>query len=196
MLLEQTKKLKEFASLVIEKNKIHNLTAAQTTGFFLKTHIADCTEAYQKIESGLCNQVVDCGSGAGLPAIVWAIMNPNLMVFSVDSNQKKIAFQKHTRRLLGLKNLHPVAARVEDFELEGEATAVFKAFSSIKKGAQSLNKKNNFKNLYFFKKDDEKTKEEITEASALLYDYKKHEYTSNKEKMLIVELYDSKNSNH
>ena len=59
-----------------------------------------------------------------------------------------------------------------------------------------VTQKNNFKNLYFFKKDDEKTKEEITEASALLYDYKKHEYTSNKEKMLIVELYDSKNSNH
>ena len=74
--------------------------------------------------------------------------------------------------------------------------AIFKAFSSIKNGAQSLNQQAPFKNLIFLKKDDEKTKEEITEASSLLYDYKRHEYTANKEKMLVVELYDSKNSNN
>ena len=68
---------------------------------------------------------------------------------------------------------------------------MFKAFSSIKDGVLSLNKKNNHKNMLFLKKDDEKTKQEITESSSLLYDYKRHEYASNDTKMLVLELYDS-----
>ena len=47
------------------------------------------------------------------------------------------------------------------------------------------------KNILFLKKDDEKTEQEITEASSLLYDYKRHEYASNNTKMLVLELYDS-----
>ena len=45
--------------------------------------------------------------------------------------------------------------------------------------------------MLFLKKDDEKTKQEILEASSLLYDYKRHEYGSNDTKMLVIELYDS-----
>ena len=45
--------------------------------------------------------------------------------------------------------------------------------------------------MLFLKKDDEKTKQEITEASSLLYDYKRHEYVLNDTKMLVLELYDS-----
>ena len=55
----------------------------------------------------------------------------------------------------------------------------------------SLNKKNNHKNILFLKKDDEKTNQEITEASSLLYDYKRHEYASNDTNMLVLELYDN-----
>ena len=81
--------------------------------------------------------------------------------------------------------------RIQNVILDHENTVVFKAFSSIKDGVLSLNKKNNHKNMLFLKKDDEKTKQEITEASSLLYDYKRHEYTSNDTKMLVLELYDN-----
>ena len=52
------------------------------------------------------------------------------------------------------------------------------------------------KNVIFLKKDDKKTAEELLEASALLYDYKKHQYVLNEEKMVALELYDSKNSHN
>lgn len=193
---EQAKLLKRFSELVVEKNKIHNLTSAKSPEEFFKKHIGDCIAAYKAAEKSLHKSIVDCGSGAGLPSVVWSIISPWLEVHSIDSNQKKIAFQKHIKRTLGLSNFYPTAGRIQDFCPNKESTAIFKAFSSIKKGAQSLNKTAPFKNLIFLKKDDEKTKEEITEASALLYDYKRHEYISNKEKMLVVELYDSKNSNN
>ena len=196
MPLEQTELLKKFAEQVVEKNKIHNLTSAKTPEEFYKKHIKDCLASYNTIEKRLQKQIVDCGSGAGLPSIVWSIINPQLKIFSVDSNQKKIAFQKHIKRTFGLENLYPVAVRTQDFCPEGTSSAIFKAFSSIKKGTQSLNLDAQFTNLFFLKKDDEKTEEEITDAGSLLYDYKRHKYILNKEKMLVVELYDSKNSNN
>ena len=190
---EQELLLQKFAELVESANRKHNLTSAKTAKEFYETHVADCVAAYASVEERLEGLVVDCGSGAGLPSIVWAILNPNRSFLSIDSNQKKIAFQKTTKRVLGLDNLTAEHKRVEDLNIEEQHCLVFKAFSSISKAA-AHNKKNN-KSLHF-KKDDEKTKQEISEVGSLLYDYKRHSYTVKKTKMLVVEIYDGKNSNN
>ena len=75
-------------------------------------------------------------------------------------------------------------------------TTVFKAFSSIKNTIEKTKHRNNQKNLIFLKKDNTKTKEEILDAAALLYDYKKHLYVHKEEKMVALEFYDNKNSNN
>ena len=190
---EQELLLQKFAELVESANRKHNLTSAKTAKEFYETHVADCVAAYASIKDRLEGLVVDCGSGAGLPAIVWAILNPNRSFLSIDSNQKKIAFQKAAKRALGLDNLTAEHKRVEDLNIEEQHSLVFKAFSSISKAA-AHNKKNN-KSLHL-KKDDEKTKQEISEVGSLLYDYKRHSYTVKKTKMLVVEIYDGKNSNN
>ena len=190
---EQELLLQKFAELVESANRKHNLTSAKTAKEFYETHVADCVAAYASVEERLEGLVVDCGSGAGLPAIVWAILNPNRSFLSIDSNQKKIAFQKTAKRALGLDNLTAEHKRVEDLNIEEQHSLVFKAFSSISKAA-AHNKKNN-KSLHL-KKDDEKTKQEISEVGSLLYDYKRHSYTVKKTKMLVVEIYDGKNSNN
>ena len=190
---EQELLLQKFAELVESANRKHNLTSAKTAKEFYETHVADCVAAYASIKDRLEGLVVDCGSGAGLPAIVWAILSPNRSFLSIDSNQKKIAFQKTAKRALGLDNLTAEHKRVEDLNIEEQHSLVFKAFSSISKAA-AHNKKNN-KSLHL-KKDDEKTKQEISEVGSLLYDYKRHSYTVKKTKMLVVEIYDGKNSNN
>jgi len=190
---EQELLLQKFAELVESANRKHNLTSAKTAKEFYETHVADCVAAYACIKERLEGLVVDCGSGAGLPAIVWAILNPNRSFLSIDSNQKKIAFQKTAKRALGLDNLTAEHKRAEDLNIEEQHSLVFKAFSSISKAA-AHNKKNN-KSLHL-KKDDEKTKQEISEVCSLLYDYKRHSYTVKKTKMLVVEIYDGKNSNN
>ncbi len=190
---EQEELLQKFAELVEDANRKHNLTSAKTAKGFYETHIADCVAAHACIEHRLEGLVIDCGSGAGLPAIVWAILNPERSFLSIDSNQKKIAFQKAAKRALGLDNLTAEHKRVEELNITEQHCLVFKAFSSINKAA-SHNKKNN-KSLHL-KKDDEKTKQEISEVNSLLYDYKRHSYTVNNTKMLVVEIYDGKNSNN
>ena len=191
MQLEQAETLKKLANLIAEKNKQHNLTSAKTAEEIYKNHINDCIQAFKKVQKTLSKTVIDCGSGAGLPGLVWATLDPNKKIYTVDSTNKKTAFQKLAIRELALKNVEAVNDRIQNVILDHENTVVFKAFSSIKDGVLSLNKKNNHKNLLFLKKDDEKTKLEITEASSLLYDYKRHEYASNDTKMLVLELYDS-----
>ena len=188
---EQAETLKKLANLIAEKNKQHNLTSAKTAEEIYKNHINDCVQAFKKVQKTLRKTVIDCGSGAGLPGLVWATLDTNKKIYTVDSTNKKTAFQKLAIRELALKNVVAVNDRIQNVILDHENTVVFKAFSSIKDGALSLNKKNNHKNMLFLKKDDEKTKLEITEASSLLYDYKRHEYASNDTKMLVLELYDS-----
>ena len=188
---DQAESLKKLADLIAEKNKQHNLTSAKTAREVYKNHINDCVQAFQTVQNRLKKTVIDCGSGAGLPGLIWATLDPSKNFYTVDSTQKKIAFQKLAIRELGLRNVVALNERVENITLEQENTVVFKAFSSVKEGLLSLNKKNNHKNILFLKKDDEKTNQEITEASSLLYDYKRHEYASNDTNMLVLELYDN-----
>ena len=188
---EQAETLKRLANLIAEKNKQHNLTSAKTPEEIYKTHINDCVQAFKKVQKTLRETVIDCGSGAGLPGLVWAILDTNKKIYTVDSTNKKTAFQKLAIRELALENVVAVNDRIQNVVLDQENTVVFKAFSSVKEGVLSLNKKNNHKNMLFLKKDDEKTEQEITEASSLLYDYKRHEYASNNTKMVVLELYDS-----
>ena len=52
-------------------------------------------------------------------------------------------------------------------------------------------KQKNKKNLNVIKKDNEKTHQELLDAAPLIYDYKRHTYSHNKESMVVLEIYDS-----
>ena len=59
MQLEQTELLKKFSELVVEKNKVHNLTSAKTPEEFFRKHIGDCIGAYRAAENSLQKSIVD-----------------------------------------------------------------------------------------------------------------------------------------
>lgn len=74
--------------------------------------------------------IADVGSGSGILAIPIAVLNDGMTVHSVDSNLKKIQFQRHVRRELGLGNLLPLHGRIEAVEPLGIDGVVVKAFGS------------------------------------------------------------------
>ena len=193
---EQEKKLKYFSQEVIERNKQHNLTGHKNTTTFYNQQIVDCIVAYNACNKALEEHIVDCGSGAGLPSIVWAILNPEKKLYSTDKNEKKIQFQKNLIIKLNIKNIEINHSKIEEFILKKPHTVVIKAFSSVAKTLEHLKDRQQQKNIIFLKKDDKKTAEELLEVPSLLYDYKKHQYVLNKEKMVALELYDSKNSHN
>ena len=91
-------------------NKAYNLTAIKDDQQALIKHIFDSLSIVPFLPAG---DLLDIGTGAGLPAVIIAICQPQRAVTALDSNQKKIRFIKQVASELGLKNLTPVASRIE-----------------------------------------------------------------------------------
>lgn len=61
-------------------------------------------------------KMLDIGSGAGLPGLPLKIYNPQLKVDLLEVKSKKVSFLKHAVRLMKLKDIEIIQARVENFE--------------------------------------------------------------------------------
>ena len=185
------KKLKTLSKLIVEGNEKHNLTSYKDGENFFFEQIDDCVQAYNVCAKSVKENLIDYGSGSGIPGLVWAILNEKIKVLSIDSSQKKIEFQKTLIRKLELQNAACKHTRLEEHNFSNVHTAVFKAFSTLKTAIQKSKPNKKRANLLFLKKNNEKTQEEILEIKPLLYDYKIHTYKSNLGDMCVVEIYDN-----
>lgn len=107
---EQQLQLLYYLQQLLFWNKAYNLTAIKDDQQALIKHIFDSLSIVPFLPAG---DLLDIGTGAGLPAVVVAICQPQRAVTALDSNQKKIRFIKQVASELGLKNLTPVASRIE-----------------------------------------------------------------------------------
>lgn len=98
-------------------SKAYNLTAITAPDDAFVKHILDCVAVIADLPFGGCSGVraLDIGTGAGLPAVIIAILRPDWQVTALDSNGKKIRFIRQMKGELALDNLYPVASRIEDF---------------------------------------------------------------------------------
>jgi 16S rRNA (guanine527-N7)-methyltransferase len=103
----------------------------------LSHHLLDCLAVVpplaahlQSLPANTAARLVDVGSGAGLPAVVLAVMLPGLGVTSIDAVGKKAAFVRQAAGEMGLKNLTAEHGRVE--QLQGSYHIVAsRAFASL-----------------------------------------------------------------
>lgn len=102
----------KFSTELIKWNKKINLTSILNDSDIAVKHIIDSIIFSSYIHSS--EYVLDIGSGAGIPAIPLKILIPEINVVSVDAVGKKILFQRHVARLLGLKGFEAIHARVEN----------------------------------------------------------------------------------
>jgi 16S rRNA (guanine527-N7)-methyltransferase len=100
-----------FAAELKKWNRKVNLTAINVDKDIAVKHFIDALVFAQQIQEG--ENVLDIGSGAGIPAIPLKIVKPMISVVSVDAVGKKILFQRHLSRLLGLQSFEALHARVE-----------------------------------------------------------------------------------
>lgn len=107
----QAKLLSDYLTELLETNKTTNLTAIKDPDEAIIKHIADCAVCINDIPQGA--DLLDVGSGAGLPAFPFAILRPDISVTALDSTGKKIEFIKSTAEKLGIKNLKTISARAE-----------------------------------------------------------------------------------
>ncbi len=116
--------------LLIEKwNKIHNLTAIRNPQDMLFQHVMDSLAVVRHIHGP---QIIDVGSGAGLPGIPIALARPDWQVLLVESNRKKASFLQQAKIELALQNVEILAERIEDIRLNKKIdTIITRAFSEL-----------------------------------------------------------------
>lgn len=102
-----------FASLLVEKNKVLNLTAITDPEGIAVKHFADSLTALRMIELNARDRVIDVGTGGGFPGIPLLIARPEIELTMLDSTGKKLAFVSQSVEELGL-SANVVHARAEE----------------------------------------------------------------------------------
>ena len=111
---EQLSKLEKLYEIMIEENKVMNLTRiVSKDDVYLKHFYDSITIAF---DFDFNNQtLIDVGAGAGFPSVPLKILYPNLKITIVDSLNKRITFLNHLFKELELDNCQAVAARAEEY---------------------------------------------------------------------------------
>lgn len=122
-------RLLAYLALLQKWNKVYNLTAVRDPKGMVVLHLLDSLSVLPYVES---TNLLDVGSGGGLPGIVLAIVNPGLQVTTIDTVQKKVIFMRQVKGELGLNNLEVIHGRVEAFKpTTPYAQIISRAFSEI-----------------------------------------------------------------
>ena len=130
---EQQGKLLLYIDLLVQWNKVYNLTAVRNPAEMLTHHVLDSLAIIaplRKHAQGRALPLLDVGSGGGLPGVVIAICCPEIQVTCVDAVAKKTAFIQQVAGMLVLPNLKAVHARVETITAP-HAVIVSRAFASL-----------------------------------------------------------------
>lgn len=124
----QVNGLNKFYEMLVEKNKVMNLTGITEYNEVVVKHFADSLLINKVREScpgldkilGGQAKVIDMGTGAGFPGMPMAIMYPNLKFTLMDSLNKRIKFLDEVATELGLSNVELVHARAEELARKSE----------------------------------------------------------------------------
>ena len=136
----ERQRLLAYMALIQRWTKVYNLTAVRNTGEMFTHHLLDCLAVVLPLRKGTgvvgqgALRLLDVGSGAGLPGVILAMLNPTWQVTCVDAVAKKAAFIRQAAAELGLPNLHGIHGRVEaagTFKSPAFDLITSRAFASI-----------------------------------------------------------------
>ena len=121
------RQLLAFRDLLLKWNKTYNLTALRDPAQAVSHHLLDSLAILPHVGNG---NLLDVGSGGGLPGIPLAIAKPELAVSMVDTVQKKTTFLQQAVIELALRNVTVHHARVE--EMQGQYAQISsRAFAEL-----------------------------------------------------------------
>ncbi|MCR5025158.1 MAG: 16S rRNA (guanine(527)-N(7))-methyltransferase RsmG [Lachnospiraceae bacterium] len=115
---DKLEKLERYYELLIEKNRVMNLTTITDHDEFMRKHIVDSLAVIRYYSFDKVKRVIDLGTGGGFPGIPLKIFFPDIEFTLVDSVNKKLRFIEEAAEELGLKKILFVHGRAEDLAHE------------------------------------------------------------------------------
>ncbi|XP_051136534.1 uncharacterized protein LOC127255183 [Andrographis paniculata] len=120
---EQKNQLRLYIDTLLQWNKKMNLTAVKEENEVMERHVEDSLAIVNPLRDSYLSRcgnsvenlnVVDVGSGAGLPGLILAIACPGWNVTLLESMNKRCVFLEHAVSLIGLHNVRIVRDRAEN----------------------------------------------------------------------------------
>lgn len=111
---QQAESLISYYHLMVEKNKVMNLTRITDFADVVEKHFIDSLMAVRVMDLALVKKVMDLGSGAGFPGIPLKIAFPQIELTMIDSVAKKMQFVREASREIGLEDCEALHVRAED----------------------------------------------------------------------------------
>ena len=112
---EQYNQYVTYYEMVVEKNKVMNLTGITEFDEFIDKHYIDSLSIVNAVDMHQVQSAIDVGTGAGFPGIPLKIAFPHLKITLLDSLNKRINFLNEVVETLGLENVETCHGRAEDF---------------------------------------------------------------------------------
>ena len=126
----QQEKLMDYLALMFKWNAVYNLTSLRDPMQMVTHHLLDSLAAVPAFARA--RNVLDVGSGGGLPGIVLAIVRPDMKVSMIDTVHKKTAFLTQVKAELGLTNVTVYTARVEQLQVSDKFDVITsRAFADL-----------------------------------------------------------------
>ena len=111
---KQIAELERFKDMLVEKNKVMNLTGITESDEVDRLHFTDSAYPLALPELKNAKKIIDVGTGAGFPGVVLKILAPEKEILLNDSLLKRLKFLDEVIMDLDLKDIETVHARSED----------------------------------------------------------------------------------
>lgn len=110
----------DYYDMLIEKNKVMNLTAITEFKDVIVKHFIDSILVMKCVDLSNVESVIDVGTGAGFPGLPLKIMYPEKKIVLMDSLNKRVRFLNEVIDKLQLNNIEAVHSRAEDLSRRPE----------------------------------------------------------------------------
>ncbi len=117
---KQIEQFLQYYEMLIERNKVMNLTAITDYEEVVSKHFIDSLSLVKVYKTDKEISVIDMGTGAGFPGIPLKIVFPTWKIVLLDSLNKRVNFLNDVISELELENITAIHGRAEEYGRQKE----------------------------------------------------------------------------
>ena len=121
--------LEKYGTLLLEGNRVTNLTAITDPDEVARLHMLDCAAVAACVPLA-GKRVIDVGTGAGFPGLVLRAVEPSIRLTLMDSLGKRTDWLRETAPLLGGSPVTVIHGRAEEYGRETDFREQFDIVTS------------------------------------------------------------------